>query len=556
MREEFQAEFAEAADAFSPAGDDDLAEIDADLEEDIAVKLLFYWLFDHRLADGCTLGETYLRRFAHQVDSQTRVILERMARARLRPYEVEEIRPEEGLRLRDLWGGEQLEVVERAATRQLERWDVLAARIAREEDGVIRLQAAAYLFEPRLKQPLLDTLREAEGSLRGMGVVLDEDSFFRQAARMIHRLWFDQVVHRPPPHVVTAEGDPVEPGRVRFDVLDEAALRTALDSRPEFEAEESDRWAWLESGDSPRRSLGHLAIEGAVLVLEVVSRERARRGRELVKYCAGPAVRHRSTRFQSLEEALKREDSQPEELREPPAADAAEVSLQFKDHHYRSWSDHSLPALDGHTPREAARSEALRPRLVDLLKEMENAESRGASAASPAYDFGWIWEELGLASPPSAGGHRALTIDAEELGMALTWHGYEGEYFLDTRKGEVLLWLESDDELLSEEELEEGLAEGRYVAIEPLPSSVGYRWMEEFADSVRSERLRELLDLALRGKGAFRRFKDVLVAFPEDRERWFAFEAERLDEEARRWLEDNDIHATLAPRRRPSGRRS
>ena len=30
------------------------------------------------------------------------------------------------------------------------------------------------------------------------------------------------------------------------------------------------------------------------------------------------------------------------------------------------------------------------------------------------------------------------------------------------------------------------------------------------------------------GKGAFRRFKDVLMGFPVDRERWFAFRSERL----------------------------
>jgi len=48
--------------------------------------------------------------------------------------------------------------------------------------------------------------------------------------------------------------------------------------------------------------------------------------------------------------------------------------------------------------------------------------------------------------------------------------------------------------------------------------------MAEFIDSVNDNRLRALLDVATKGKGGFRRFKDVLQEHPEQRERWFAFQ--------------------------------
>jgi hypothetical protein len=67
-------------------------------------------------------------------------LLERLSRARLRLYEVVEVREEEGLRLLDLRSGERVWVRERSATRQLERWDVLGARMAAEEDGVLGLE--------------------------------------------------------------------------------------------------------------------------------------------------------------------------------------------------------------------------------------------------------------------------------------------------------------------------------------------------------------------------------------------------------------------------------
>jgi hypothetical protein len=67
--------------------------------------------------------------------------------------------------------------------------------------------------------------------------------------------------------------------------------------------------------------------------------------------------------------------------------------------------------------------------------------------------------------------------------------------------------------------------------------------MEDFATSVANPGLRQLLEVALDGSGAFRRFKNVLADHPADRGRWFAFRAERVREAMRDWLESNDITA-------------
>ena len=102
-----------------------------------------------------------------------------------------------------------------------------------------------------------------------------------------------------------------------------------------------------------------------------------------------------------MTKALERHRSKPaEEEREaiPPEV-AADVIKQYKDRHYSKWPDEPLPALDGHTAREAAAKAKLRPRLVDLLKDMENHEARAARPDNPPYDFGWIWKELGLERP-------------------------------------------------------------------------------------------------------------------------------------------------------------
>ncbi len=65
-------------------------------------------------------------------------------------------------------------------------------------------------------------------------------------------------------------------------------------------------------------------------------------------------------------------------------------------------------------------------------------------------------------------------------------------------------------------------------------------------DIMRRETLRNG-EVALDGRGAFRRFKDVLAEYPAERERWFGFHDERVRKAMREWLEDHDIEPTTAP---------
>src|SRR5437660_8872035 len=69
----------------------------------------------------------------------------------------------------------------------------------------------------------------------------------------------------------------------------------------------------------------------------------------------------------------------------------------------------------------------------------------------------------------------------------------------------------------------EDLEDSGWVCIDPVESGDGYRDMEDFITRVTDRRAADLLERAIAGRGAFRRFKDTLFEFPEVRERWFAF---------------------------------
>lgn len=143
---------------------------------------------------------------------------------------------------------------------------------------------------------------------------------------------------------------------------------------------------------------------------------------------------------------------------------------------------------------------------------------------------------------------RELPVDLGELAMAMEDHGDYHAWHLDTRTGDVvpLPGPLGEPEALPEEMREEyeRILDEEPDRLRPVPrifSDRGYRWMVRFAESVENEELRRLLRVALDGKGAFGRFKRVLADHPEERDRWFRFHDDRVEAEARAWLESLEI---------------
>ena len=125
-------------------------------------------------------------------------------------------------------------------------------------------------------------------------------------------------------------------------------------------------------------------------------------------------------------------------------------------------------------------------------------------------------------------------------------NSYEHSYYLDVETGEILFISDYMEEK-ERDELGDNRVDEDRDRYEPIPraeSHEGYEDMEDFIDTVEDDHLAELLEVAIRDKGAFRRFKDVLERYPEEREIWVSFKDDRLKERALEWLDD--IGITLA----------
>lgn len=135
-----------------------------------------------------------------------------------------------------------------------------------------------------------------------------------------------------------------------------------------------------------------------------------------------------------------------------------------------------------------------------------------------------------------------IELDWEALAVAFENQLPESHSFLDLRDGSVHTVVSENHRPPPPPEPAES-----HLHIRPRPSREGYRTMQRFIEMVEDPVLREQLSSALVGKGAFRRFKDHLLAYPEVRQQWFSFKDAEVYAYIWNWLSREGIRPTNEP---------
>jgi len=87
---------------------------------------------------------------------------------------------------------------------------------------------------------------------------------------------------------------------------------------------------------------------------------------------------------------MERENEIPPEVQ-------AEILSKFHEQHYRQFLDSPVPMLENKTPRQAAKSKRLRPKLVDLMKlHIQGLEKQNQESPGLRLDIDGVLDELEL----------------------------------------------------------------------------------------------------------------------------------------------------------------
>src|SRR5438105_3174631 len=141
---------------------------------------------------------------------------------------------------------------------------------------------------------------------------------------------------------------------------------------------------------------------------------------------------------------------------------------------------------------------------------------------------------------------RVTPIHWTDLETAFERNSPDTESFLDLRSGDVVTVTQGAIDY-AEQRARVQTGGDQFLRVDPAASREQYKWMERFVSHVTDEALRERLIIAIDGKGAFRRFKDVLLNYPTERERWFSYRADLLHWHMQNWLKKEQIEPKEAP---------
>jgi len=323
--------------------------------------------------------------------------------------------------LRNLLADEApVKVWERSATQSLKPWDRIAVRVVPERDHHV-ISGALLPFSREASDLLIDGMRRALKLGRRKELRLSTDQL-RRCAPLFANAWLFTYLPKSldpeTPHFTNSEGDELLFHDLRFPFA--AGVRqievTALLARVSaFEPAGPKFWNWLES-EAPKgfgsrkgialaqtisgaRVLGTLEMTGKALILSINSARRAERGMALIEDNLGDLVKSPLTAIRTFEQMTAERSSNPgrRESEDVPPEIARQIIHDHLDRHYRDTLDRPVPALGSKTPRQVVRTAAGRRKVVEWLKLIENRSAAQQGTQLAEYDFGWMWDELGLA---------------------------------------------------------------------------------------------------------------------------------------------------------------
>ncbi len=274
-------------------------------------------------------------------------------------FEVEQVHRGQGVTVRDVRTGDTHEVRERAASRQLKPGQLVCARVvpAGETMQFFGGLEPVALHEREQLIDLLDTGPDA--------VTLVAELSRRFA----------------PPTLANTEGDPFAICEATVHVGDPAGIEAALDDTYDrVDGDEPPRWFEHVTTQGMLRIRAALVLDGHMLRVEANSEKRMDRVlATLARLDPAMNVLDDSRRpLRDAREAAELAKQLPvagEDALDPDDPELAAFLDEFVRDYETKWLDEPIPALDGHTPRQAADDPTRRGDLIKLLDTFPAGEA-------------------------------------------------------------------------------------------------------------------------------------------------------------------------------------
>lgn len=359
------------------------------------------WLLADAVLDingeSITANELILGTGGPPLTSHGREWIRELAKRSLSLYEVKEVIKDKGLVLADMLHPDQpqIQVREKAATDFLVPWDTFGTRLVWQDDSFV-MSGATYLLE---RETALNCLAEIKSDLEHEAGDSALDRYIMTSN--IIDYWLDSILEtRPLPELVDlSTGDKILLTTDHYRVTEWNEFERILEAQGDVKGDRDEGWnRFEERDDGGLRSRASMVQQGPD-TLEVFCRtsKLADEARGWLEEIAGNVITYKIREVVDPRSEKARDAAKPLPESEIPQDVQRQIIHQYLAKHYETWPEIPLPALKGKSPLEAVKDKKLRPMVVELLKSIDQLESRRIEqTGGEPFDVTFLWERLRL----------------------------------------------------------------------------------------------------------------------------------------------------------------
>jgi|GEM_PF-861715 len=359
-----------------------------------------------------TIGSSFLQDNASRLDSLSLRYLEAALREPLSFWQIEAIEPGRGLLANDLFLGRERFIEDVTGSEHMHEWDIILASIMEVDGTCVFNITPPFCFPARAREHILDAfgidfegLKEDEALNELFHIDLDLIWFYQDLA--------DDLFSPTVPELQTTDGEQIvfTNSIYQFNPSDRLTIVKRLAEIKEFESEpdstkDRTRFVWTEpAGDHTlldNITKGRIEVRRKYIETESNSAQRDNYLRDKLMGVLSDLITHRKTSSRPFDSAKASAESG---LARPEGAGALnlddlppEAQSQLKEHMekiYMNWADTRIPVLGNRTPREAVADPEDRKRVIHLINDWGNMQSRTQSPQF-VFDFNNLRKALGL----------------------------------------------------------------------------------------------------------------------------------------------------------------
>lgn len=333
--------------------------------------------------------------------------------------ELLEVWPGQGFKAVDVLTGEIHDIIEKRGSEVAEPNDIMFSQVV-TINGLTTLEASSSFKIGPIFKPQIIALRQR--LTENSGEITHE--VLREFTLEIVEVYQDirmRIFNRQPPVLKNTDGHELAPHKLSYDIESPSVAFEALHelSAGNTKAEllemaemgndgslKKVNFPWLMLGNKQHKGwdntvLGHIAIDGHRMTVEVNSVERAEKFEEEVNRRLAGGCKLKSKVIEPLEAAIKKMKGKPEsesqsheDLNNDPQVQALLAEMNRR--HWESWISDKIPALGDKTPLEALKSADGREALDALLNQFERDATTRPMPGQTEKTFQDLRERLGL----------------------------------------------------------------------------------------------------------------------------------------------------------------